>query len=994
MLTLNKKYFILTKRILSVLLASQMLVGPMGIAPLASAAGLPQKDSFVKSNHPNNFKNSSTQLKLNQNYGQLPLAFEPNQGQEDPQVKFLSHGGGYSLFLTGTEAVLLLKKHVDEYPLHPNSHFSRPKRQPPPDILRLQLKGVNTRARFEGLEALPGITNYFIGSDPAKWVTKIPQFGRVTMHEAYPGVDMTYYGNQRRLEYDFEVKPGGDPGVIRINYVGADSARVDGDGNLRLAIKGRDVVFQAPVVYQDDKGIRTPLKGRYIPTGDRELGFEVENYDKTRKLIIDPVLSYGTYLGGSGADGANAIAVDSAGNAYLTGASSGNFPTTPGAYQTTFGAKVYTGLSDVFVSKLDPTGSTLIYSTYIGGTDTDYGQGIAVDGSGDAYVTGQAGTAFPTTPGAYQTAFGGAGGDYYFGDAFLAKMNPAGTSLLYSTYLGSTGWEVGSGIDLGAGGVACITGWTNSAVFPTTTGAFRTISNGSSNDDVFIAKINPASGGASDLLYSTLLGVIGSGNIPDDNYAIKVDGNGNTYVVGGTKAGPFMTTAGSYQPGFVGNYDIFVVKLNPAGLGAADLVFSTYLGNGTGYGYAITLDASRNVYITGSNAGGVYPTTPGAYSPTYVAGLNAIVAELSANGSSLLYSTYLEQAGSSSMSWAAYGRGIALDNCGDIYVVGGTSYSAFPMTAGAFETGYSSSGFAGFMTVLNPSLSGAAQLVFSTFLGSTTNTFCYGLAQDPAGNLYTAGYTLGGMLTTGGSYQTTYAGGTGYGGDAFALKIDVSSICAQTVTPTNTATPTPTNSPTNTPTNTGTLPPTNTATNTPTQTPTNTASNSPTPTPTRTPPSTATNSPTQTNTSSATNSPTITPTRTLTNSPTLTPTSTLTSTITNTPQITFTPTITPTFPTDCDTFYVSKNLFNPGQESVSIYVVYCSDIGGDFALNVYNTAGEHIRTLDERRLTGSFSSSYLWDGINKHGDSCASGGYVIQMVNPFKVKNKRVLLVR
>ncbi len=380
--------------------------------------------------------NQTALLKLNQNHGHIPLYFEPNEGQFDPQVKFLSRGSGYSLFITPAEAVFVLKrgegKNLPQRLRDPAKGFGakEPIKPNNPDVLRLRLEGGNRLAEFAGMEKTEGKSNYFIGNDRSKWHTNIPNYTKVKMREVYPGVDMVYYGAQRKLEYDFEVKPGVDPNVIGLSYEGAKNAEVDGQGDLIFHMDKGDVAFKAPVVYQKrmKNGEWTieneKIEGHYSLKPDGKIGFEMGNYDKTLPLVIDPVLDYSTYLGGNIIDGMNLIAVDAAGNAYVAGTSDGNFPVTPGAYQSAFSSH----LINMVVSKIDPTGSTLLYATYLGpaeGTPT----GIAVNGAGNAFIMANAPTGFPTTTGSYETASSGGG-------PAVAELNPNGSFLVYSTYLG------------------------------------------------------------------------------------------------------------------------------------------------------------------------------------------------------------------------------------------------------------------------------------------------------------------------------------------------------------------------------------------------------------------------------------------------------------------------------------------------------------------------------------------------------------------------------
>ncbi len=884
--------------------------------------------------------NQTAFLKLNQNYGHIPLYFEPNEGQvrstgsgqANSEVKFLSRGSGYTLFITPAEAVFVLKhggpkdlsrkagRLGHEFPI-PNSSFQIGS----PDVLRLRLEGGNRLAEFEGLEKAEGKSNYFIGNDPSEWRTNIPNYIKVKMKDVYPGIDMEYYGNQRKLEYDFEVKPGVDPSVIGLNYEGAKNAEVDGQGNLIFHMTQGDVAFKAPVVYQKrmKNGEWTieneKIEGHYSLKPDGKIGFEMGNYDKTLPLVIDPQLDYSTYLGGSDWDYGVGIAVDLSGDAYVTGyTQSTDFPATAGAYQTSLDGVNY----DAFVTEMNPTGTALVYSTYLGGSDMDLGQGIAVDSGGDAYVTGYTySTNFPTTAGAYQTIHGSGPSS-----AFVTKLNPAGTVLLYSTYLGGNGVDASSGIVVDSSGFAYVTGTTSSIDFPTTAGAYQT-SNGStglSGDEVFVLKLNPAGGGTGDLVYSTYLG--GSGN--DGGNSIAVDGSGNAYVTGYTQSTDFPTTSGVYQTVYGGGYwDAFVAKLNASG---SVLVYSTYLGgSGDDGGNSIAVDASGNAYVSGETASTNFPSAPGAYQTTLLGNSNAYLTKLNPGGTALLYSTYF--GGSASDA----GCGIVLDSSGNAYVTGYTMSTNFPTTPGAYQTVFGG-GQNAFLAELNPAGGGTGDLVYSTYLGGNGNCISYRIVLDGSDNAYMTGYTTStGFPTTTGAFQTAYAGAI----DAFVAKFDASDFytptpcgypgdtCTFTETPTSTVTNTPTNTSTTTPTNTPTYSPTETATPTLTPTPTNTftATVTPTYTSTATGTYTATNSPTLT--------PTSTPTLSQTPSPTPTPTNSLTTT--DTPTVTYSP--TPTNTSNCvllGSDYKSplKYFFmNPNNYVANAYPAVCGVTFGQMA---------------------------------------------------------------
>src|SRR5665213_864277 len=422
----------------------------------------PEKQTLSKSKIMTAPLDGATQLTLSESYGKLPLTFEKNKGQADPQVKFISKGSGYTLFLTDKEAVLVLNKHrvksdkagkVDGKNLQTTT------------VMRLKLVGANERPRFESAEKTEGISNYFIGNDPKKWHSNVPQYAKVKMKNVYPGIDMVYYGNQRKLEYDFVVSPGADPKNICLKWDGAKSAKVDGEGNLVLKAKGGQVVFKAPVIYQVKNGEREPLSGSYAMAGNNQIVFEVQNYDLTQPLVIDPQLDYSTYLGGNNNDTCYGMVVDSSGNAYVTGYTlSSTFPT-QSAYQSTL-----VGSTDDFVTKLNPAGNGLVNSTYLGSTCTTEGEGIAVDSSGNAYVTGYTNsTTFPTLNG-FQTSLTDSIG------AFVTKFSSTGT-LAYSTYLGGTTTGFSSqamGIAVDSSQNAYLVGFTSSTTFPTTAGAYQT----------------------------------------------------------------------------------------------------------------------------------------------------------------------------------------------------------------------------------------------------------------------------------------------------------------------------------------------------------------------------------------------------------------------------------------------------------------------------------------------------------------------------------------
>jgi hypothetical protein len=645
---------------------------------------------------------SKAQARTLDQYGKLPLSFEANQGQSDSQVKYLSRGAGYSLFLTANEAVLSLRPSV---PPPSDSGQAKNRRQPavsqPPSadaVLRMKLLDSNPKAEVSGQDELPGKSNYFIGNDPKQWHTNVRQFAKVRYENVYPGVDLVYYGHQRELEYDFVLQPGASPQAIRLGIAGAKQLRLE-HGDLVLRSAGGDVHLRSPHIYQEANGVRQEVRGRYVITSKNEVGVHVGAYDRRRALVIDPVLAYSTYLGGSNGfiEQGYGIAVDTTGNAYVTGrASSTDFPTV-NAIQPALG-----GYVDAFVTKFNADGSALVYSTYLGGTKEDDGVGIAVDSEGSAYVTGQTlSTDFPAVN-AIQPTFGG--GVY---DGFVAKINAAGSALVYSTYLGGSGNDSGGGIAVDSAGNAYISGGTSSTNFPTKNPLQPTYGGGLA--DAFVTKIN-ADGSA--VVYSTYLG----GNDVDQAYGIAVDSAGNAYVTGLTGSKNFPTK-NAIQPTYSGSTDVFVTEINAAG---SALVYSTFLGGSANdFGYGIAADAAGNAYVTGYTRSTDFPTFNAIQSALGSGGQNAFVTKINVGGNAFVYSTYL---GGNNF---VQGQGIAADSAGNAYVTG---YSGLP-----------NSPVEAFVTEIN---TGGSAIVYSEDVGdSSNNDQGNGIAVDAAGSAYVTGWT-------------------------------------------------------------------------------------------------------------------------------------------------------------------------------------------------------------------------------------------------------------
>ncbi|HEV2247564.1 MAG TPA: SBBP repeat-containing protein, partial [Terriglobia bacterium] len=576
-------------------------------------------------------------------YAQLPLSFEANHGQTDSRVKFLARGQNYTLFLTGHEAVLSLS----------SGKSGRTAKQPVSSaVVRFRLLGSEPAAHVAGQDLLPGTSNYFLGNDPRQWHTGIPNYAKVRYPQVYPGIDLVYHGNEGQLENDFVISAGSDPDLIRIGLAGVDGLRLDRSGNLVLRVDGGEVQLRKPRAFQGKNEV--PVS--YALRAGNEVGLKLGAYDRHQQLVIDPVLAYSTYFGGSGGDIGYGIAVDSAGNAYVTGISnSANFPTSPGS--PSFG-----GGGDAFVVKLNPAGSASsssstpqrVYSTFLGGNGTDSGNAIAVDAGGDAYVTGSTtSTNFTTTSGVFQTAYAGGG------DAFVTELNSTGAGLVYSSYLGGSGADAGQGIAVDSSNNAYITGSTQSANFRTAN-PLQPLNAGSS--DAFVAKVN-FTGTA--LLYSTYLG----GAKADVGQSIKVDGSGNAYIAGYTFSTDFPLQ-GPVQGSNAGTVNAFVTELNSAG---SAITFSTYLGgSGDDRAVGLALDSSGNIYIAGGAQSNNFPTTVGVFQGANHGQSDAFVAKINPAGPTLVYSTLL---GGSGIDQA---NGIAVDSSGDAFVTGFTSSSDFP----------------------------------------------------------------------------------------------------------------------------------------------------------------------------------------------------------------------------------------------------------------------------------------------------------------------------
>jgi hypothetical protein len=632
-------------------------------------------------------------------YGKLELAFERNAGQADKTVEFLSRGSRYTLFLARNEAVI---------------GFTAPNAS----VVRMKLLGQNRHPSVDGLDRLPGSANYLTGSGSAQQ-TDIPRYRKVRYSEVYPGIDVVYHGNGQLLEYDFIVSPGSDPNRIRIGFSGVRSRSLDSAGDLVLQTESDPLLQRKPRAYQNIDGIEKNVDVAYVISRD-QVRFKIGDYDRTKPLVIDPLLVYSTYFGGSGPDQGNAITVDVEGSVYVTGVTTSlDFPVASGVQMTHAG-----GTTDAFVFKLDPTGTQVVYSTFIGGSGNDEGHSIAVDSGGNAYITGFTNSNdFPIVNG-FQKKRGG------LLDAYVVKLNRAGNQILFSSYIGGSIDDRGYGIALDRANNIYITGTASSTDFPTVNAYQRNNAGGFA--DGFLTKIGPAG----NVIYSTYVGGIGN----DNPLGIAVDGNGAAYVTGFTSSpnfplvNPFQDKFSGITPAF-GTDDAFVFKMNPAGTA---LEYSTYVGaTSSDEATRIAVDDVGSAYITGFTNSSNFPlvnpfqaTIAGTVDANGVLPFDAFVTKLSPDGKSLVFSTFF--GGSSTDS----GTGIAVDADHNVYISGYTLSFDLP-TANQIQ-GFIGGDRDAFLAKFDPA---GNILVFSTFLGGLNADAGISLAVDNAGNAYITGFT-------------------------------------------------------------------------------------------------------------------------------------------------------------------------------------------------------------------------------------------------------------
>jgi uncharacterized repeat protein (TIGR01451 family) len=702
----------------------------------------------------------------------VPLSFESNQGQVDAKVKFLARGSGYQLFLTHTEAVLKLQH----------------RRGAGESALKMNLAGANPSAQVDGYDELPAKSNYFIGNDARNWHTDVPKFARVRYHDTYPGIDLIFYGKEGQLEYDFEVAPGADPNSVRLNFQGSDGMGLNSKGDLVLRTEAGNVVLRAPKIYQRFGSERRDVDGRFVLTSASEVGFLIGDYDRSRALIIDPQLTYSSYLGGSGdencttiainatnsVDNCQKVAVDSQFFFYVMGSTTSiDFPPQSAIHGTLSGTR------NIFVSKFNQSGG-LVTSTYLGGNGIDSDAGIAIDAAGNIFLAGTTtSTNFPTLNGIANPGLNAA-----TAHVFVSELKANFSGLTWGTLLGGDGVDGATGLAIDSKGNVYVSGITSSPHFHTTPGSLQPTSRSASDSQFFMAKFTPSSAAGS-LVYSTYFGGgnPASGAITQGG-GIAVDSSQNVYITGGTNflhvgaasdfrilnaAQPCLDTPSASPGGCNAGLtlpDVFVAKINPTAAANAALLYSTYLGGaGSDIGNGIAVDSGGNAYVTGSTDSPAWIRAGAPF--TYTAGLDVFVAKLNnpaANATvGLNYFTYLGGGGDDT------GLAIVVDSAQRVRVTGSTTGSitqVIPPGSPAFQTGPLGGGDA-FLASIDTTSSVSTNDFVTGFGGSGLDQGS-GVALDTNFATYVAGFTASGDFPTAGTpAQGTLNGPT----DAFVSKL-------------------------------------------------------------------------------------------------------------------------------------------------------------------------------------------------------------------------------
>jgi len=690
------------------------------------------------------FGNNGSRLlnnQLNKNF------FIENKGQWPQEVRYLAKIGGMNAWITNSGVVYdyfqIIKNYNESETLTmtpaEKDNFEWKNTSRKGHVVKMRLVDANTSSVNIGSNKQQGYYNYFHGNDKTHWNSNVSLFGDIALNEIYNGVNVKYYFDKNSVRYDYIVKPGADLSQLKLKFEGQESIRINDQGEIVTKTSLGEVTNGKLYSYQNNNGIKNEVECKFIQNPDGTVGINTTGYDKTKELIIDPLV-YSTFIGGDSDESGVSIAIDPSGDAIITGTTtSSDYPVTLGAYQTTYGG----GANDVIVTKLDPSGSSLVYSTLMGGSGYDQGASITVDLLGNAYITGNTySTNFPTTTEAFQTTSGGET------DGFVTKLSPSG-AIVYSTFIGGNDEDYCWSIKLDASRNAYITGHTASSNFPIIAGAYKTTLPGQIS--VFVAKLNPAGSG---LVYSTYIG----GTFQDFGKAIAVDASGNAFITGSTISSDFPVTYGAYQTTMTGGENPFVTKLNAAGTA---LSFSTFIGNSfIAQGTSIAVNSAGNAFITGFSDSPGFPTTTGAYKTTSGGAWDVFVSEFNIYGSALVYSTFL---GGSENDVA---NSIAVDINGNAYIAGYTNSADFPSTPDSYQPAIGGNSDA-FISELNSTGSG---IKYSTFVGKGNKEDGNALAIDVTGNIYLTGYSASSDFpVTQGAFQDTMHGNS----DAFVFKLNI-----------------------------------------------------------------------------------------------------------------------------------------------------------------------------------------------------------------------------
>jgi hypothetical protein len=727
------------QKILGTFIITLFLIQTFFIYPNGNALEIQDNQDYVI------IENESYSDNVNKLLSNTPLTFTENRGQLDnDNVRFYVQGGG--LWFTDDGVWFEIREEIlnnsqesinpfdplDKMECFESIQFKRV-------ILKQSFMNAN-QVKPIGRNQLGWYSNFFYGNDSSKWCTEVSNYQEIYYENLYDDIDLRYYSNEKGLKYDFIIHPGADLSQIRVKYEGAERLKINDLGNLEVKTKFEDIVDGELFIYQDYAGTRHQIKGRYVIFDNLEFGFEILNdYRKHEVLVIDPLV-YSTFLGGINYDYGWGLTIDTSGNAYITGPTpSPDFPNTSGAFDNSLN-----GTLDVFVLKLNFEGSSLLYSTFIGGNNWDLSEDIVIDTNCNAYITGRTNSSdFPHTIDAYDTIYNG---DF---DALILKLNSEGSSLQYSTYLGGSNYDHGFGIAIESSSAIFVTGFTNSSDFPNTINAYDNTYNG--GNDIFVSKLNST---GSSLVYSTFVG----GSEWEWGKDITIDPNGNIYITGSTESFDFPNTTNAYDTSYNGEFDVFVLKFKSTNL---SLIYSTFVGgNNNDRGYDITIDSNGNILVTGFTESSDFPVTNDVYDITHNGARDVFVFKLNSFDKSLLYSTFV---GGSNDDHA---YGLVIDSNDNVYISGGTLSSDFPTTSKANDTSYNG-GYDVFMFMLNPT---GSSLLYSTFIGGGNGDDGGPIAIDLSGNIYMTGVTdSSDFPNTTGAYDTKYNGAL----DIFVLKLNL-----------------------------------------------------------------------------------------------------------------------------------------------------------------------------------------------------------------------------